>query len=162
MNKISFIIISFVLGFKFLLGSPSTEAPKIQKEDITYKYYSEKELYKFLERYEEPYTDIYSLIFVSQKLTPFKVMKELRRLDLIHNCPYREYKLLNVVSENELIFEATTPKSPLFKEKYDLVRLVLKPSGLTKIELTKESKPHSEEEKLALISQIRQLELCTT
>lgn len=144
------------------MGSSEDQKRRIQKKDITYKYYSEKELYQFLERYEEPYTDIYSLIFVSQKLTPFKVMKELRRLDLIHNCPYREYKLLKVVSENELIFEATTPKSPLFKEEYNLVRLVLKPSGLTQIQLTKESKPHSEEEKLALISQIRQLELCTT
>lgn len=93
----------FIVAFFYLAQGSSLDSASIytiEKEKI-----STKKATGLVEKYQEPKTDMLSLLFDHPDPTCLQIMKELRLQEKKTKDPLARWKLLQVVSSEEIYFE---------------------------------------------------------
>jgi hypothetical protein len=119
MNFILFLVFLFPFAsshFTTTLSQEKNMSYTIKKERI-----STQKAQKLVEKYQDPKTDMLSLLFDKPNPTCLQVMKELRLIDKKNKDPLSDWKLLKVISEKEIYF-ATYYQRP--SKKYVLHQLI--------------------------------------
>ncbi len=119
MNFILFLVFLFPLAsahFPLTLSQEKTMSYTIEKERI-----STQKAQNLVKKYQDPKTDMLSLLFDKPHPTCLQVMKELRLVDKKNKDPLSDWKLLKVISDKEIYFE-TYYQRP--SKKYVLHQLI--------------------------------------
>lgn len=117
------------------------------KEDLSKKiiitFEARKEEPNLIQRRSADAQDLFSLL---EKEDPSALhrMKELRLELKKTDSPYSDWKLLYVVSENDIIYEYTIPDLGLHQARYEMTRLIKRPDGYLKITYQNSKEPFKE------------------
>ena len=119
MNYILSLVFLFSCLSKQILCSNSSETAVIYT--IEHQKISAKTAQKLVEKYQDPKTDMLSLLLDHPDPSCLQVMKELRIQDKKNKDPLSHWKLLQVISEKEIYFEAFYQRP---SKKYILHQLI--------------------------------------
>jgi hypothetical protein len=116
-------ILSFLIFFNCIPQALPLSWPKSSEHlyTIENEKISTRNAEKMIEKYQDPKTDVLSLIFDHPNPSCLQIMKELRLQDKKTKDPFSKWKLLQVRTENEIYFE-TFYERPA--KKYVLHRLI--------------------------------------
>ena len=95
-----FTILKLIINLLGLDHSTPSSAFVIERESI-----SQKTARSFIEKYQEPKHDMFSLLFDHPEPTCLNIMKELRLEDKKKHDPHARWRLIQVVSKDEIYFE---------------------------------------------------------
>ncbi len=148
-KKIIFLTIALLFcGFSFFKNE-ERESYTINKSLIL-----EKTANGYLEKYQDPRTDFLFLL-ESQQTTCLQLMKELRNIDKKYAYPHSKWRLLEVVDEFNIIFEAAYPSYGSSPTCYKLHRLQKKGDRFYLVTIELKNSPHSESSLSYLIDKIK-------
>ena len=118
---------NFILFLVFLFPLFASDSSLAISQENKISYTIEKEIIStqkaqnLVEKYQDPKTDMLSLLFDKPNPTCLQVMKELRLIDKKNKDFLSDWKLLKVISEKEIYFE-TYYQRP--SQKYVLHQLI--------------------------------------
>lgn len=118
---------NYILSLVFLFSCLYNQISCLNSKEIAVVYnikqekISAKTAHKLVEKYQDPKTDMLSLLFDHPDPSCLQVMKELRIQDKKNKDPSSNWKLLQVISEKEIYFE-TFYQRP--SKKYILHQLI--------------------------------------